>query len=166
LAEQTKMRFAVGAFDTWPQVRDALQDGRMRGLVPDSINCLALERVFVGTTIVAPNGERVTRQALPYPGNAETIACTSGALADCLTERLHSGAGTLKDALSHWLIPRHAGHFEDTVQAGKILFWMQLADSDDERHAYQCLLTHSSNTVGVHDLVVPGTKQQDTGGKA
>jgi hypothetical protein len=156
VAEKTKLRFAVGTFDTWPQVREALRDGRMRGLASDGFNCLGLERIFTGTVILAPNGERVTIEPMPFPGNAELIACTSGVLADRLTARLDSGAGSLKEALGHWLIPRHAARFEDTVQAGKILFWMQLADSDDERRAYQCLLTHSSDAVGVHDLIAPG----------
>ena len=154
LTEQTKLRFAVGAFDSWAQVREALRDGRIRGLVLNSFDCLALERLFAGKTIVAPNQERVPFQLLPFPGNAEPIACTSGALADHLIGRLHAGAGSLKDALGHWLIPRHAARFESVVQAGKILFWMQVADSDDERRAYQCLLAHSSDSVGVHDLVV------------
>jgi hypothetical protein len=160
LAENTKLRFAVGAFDNWPQVRQALRDARMRGLVLDGFNCLALERMFAGTTIVAPNQERVPIQPLPFPGDAEPIACTSGALSDCLTDRLRSGAGNLNEALSNWLIPRHAARFESMVQEGKILFWMQVADSDDERRAYQCLLTHSSNCVGVHDLVAPGRQEQ------
>jgi hypothetical protein len=159
LAEINKLRFAVGTFDSWPQVRQALRDARMRGLVLDSFNCLALERMFAGTTIVAPNQERVPIQLLPFPGNAEPIACTSGALADCLTERLRSGAGNLNEALSHWLIPRHAARFESVVQDAKILFWMQVADSDDERRAYQCLLTHSSNSVGVHDLITPDRQE-------
>jgi hypothetical protein len=40
---------------------------------------------------------------------------------------------------------------------------MQLADSDDEGRAYPCLLTHSSNSVGVHDLVAPDENQGGTG---
>jgi len=92
-------------------------------------------------------------QALPFPGNLEPITCTSGALADCLTERLIAGALSLKDALGHWLIPRHAAHLEDAILAGKILFWIRVGDADDERRAYHSLLAHSSNSVGVHDLV-------------
>jgi hypothetical protein len=152
------LRFAVGTFDTWPQVSEALREGRLRGLVMDSLNCLALERTFAGTHILAPDGERVAIQPLPFPGNVELIACTSGVLADRLAQRLRDGARSLGDALGHWLIPRHAAGFEDTVRGGKILFWMQVADSDDERRAYQCLLTHSSGSVGVHDLFVPGEK--------
>ena len=159
LAEQSKLRFAVGTFDSWAQVREALRDGRKRGLVLDSFNCLALERLFAGKTIVAPNQERVPIQLLPFPGNAEPIACTSGPLADHLMGRLRSGAGSLKDALGHWLIPRHAVTFEGVVQAGNILFWMQVANDDDERRAYHSLLAHSSSFVGVHDLVVPDQQE-------
>jgi hypothetical protein len=154
LARQTKLRFAVGTFDSWPQVREALRDARMRGLAFDGFNCLALERVFAGKTIMAPDQERVPIRLMPFPGDAEPVACTSGALADRLMLCLDAGAGSLKDALCHWLIPRHAACFESVVLAGKILLWIRVASDDDERRAYQCLLAQSSNSVGVHDLGV------------
>jgi hypothetical protein len=156
LTEQPKLRFAVGTFDTWSQVREALRDLRARGLVLDSFNCLALMRLFSGKTIMAPNQEPVPVQPLSFPGNSELIACTSGPLANCLMERLASGARSLKHALGLWLIPRHAAHFQDAIQAGGILLWVRVTDADDERLAYQSLLVHSSNSVGVHDLVLPG----------
>jgi hypothetical protein len=39
---------------------------------------------------------------------------------------------------------------------GKILFWIRVADANDERRTCQSLLAHSSNSVGVHDLMLPG----------
>jgi hypothetical protein len=153
---EAKLRFAVGRFESWSQVREALRDLRARGLVLGSFNCLALKRLFSGRTIRAPDQEPVPVQALPFPGGSELIACTSGPLANCLLERLASGAPSLKHAIGLWLIPRHAVHFEDAVQAGKILLWIRVADADDERRAYQSVLAHSSNSVGVHDLVLPG----------
>ncbi len=156
LTEQPKPRFAVGTFDSWTQVREALRDLCVRGLVLDSLNCLGLQRLFAGKTIVAPNQEPVVVRPLGFPDDPELVACTSGPLADCLMERLSAGAPTLKHALGLWLIPRHAAHFQDAVQAGRILLWIRVADADDERRAYQSLLAHSSNSVGVHDLVVPG----------
>jgi hypothetical protein len=77
LAEQRKLRFAVGTFDTWSQLREALDDARVRGLVLDSFNCIALQRVFVGKTIMAPSQEQVTLEVLPFLDSAELIACTS-----------------------------------------------------------------------------------------
>jgi hypothetical protein len=156
LTEQPKLRFAVGTFDSWSQVRDALRDLRVRGLVLDSFNCLALTHLFSGRTILAPDQEPVAVQALPFSARSAAIACTSGPLASRLMERLAAGASSLRDALGLWLIARHAAHFEDAVQAGRILLWIRVADADDERLAYQCLLAHSSNSVGVHDLMVPG----------
>jgi hypothetical protein len=47
------------------------------------------------------------------------------------------------------------GHVAELVPGG-VLLWVRVADADDERLAYQCLLVHSSNCVGVHDLVLPG----------
>jgi hypothetical protein len=156
LAEESKLRFAVGAFDAWSQLGEALRDARVRDLVLESFNCIALERVFTGTTIVAPTQVRLALQALPFSGTSELIVCTSGPLAECLLERLHSGAESLTAALGHWLIPRHAAYFEDAVKLGKILLWIRVSNADEERRAYQSLLAHSSNSVGVHDLVLPG----------
>jgi hypothetical protein len=53
--------------------------------------------------------------------------------------RLCAGAGSLKHALGHWLIARHAARFESVVKAGQILFWTQVVNDDDERRAYRCL---------------------------
>ena len=153
LTEQPKLRFAVGMFNSWAQLCDALRDLRARGLVLDSFNCLALERVFVGKAIIAPYQKPIAVEVLPFPESPESMACTSGPLADCLMERLSSGAQSLKDALGHWLIPRHAAHFHDAVEAGKILFWIRVVHADQERRAYQSLLARSSNSVGVHDLM-------------
>ena len=156
LTEQPKLRFAVGTFESWSQVREALHDLRARGLVLDSFNCLGLKRLFSGKTVMARDQEPMPVQALPFPASSELIVYTSGPLANCLIERLASGAHSLKHAVGLWLIPRHATHFEDAVQAGKLLLWIRVADADDERRAYQSLLAHSSNSVGVHDLVLPG----------
>ena len=68
LTEQPKLRFAVGTFDSWSQVREALRDLRVRGLVLDSINCLALTYLFSGRTILAPDEEPVAVQVLPFSG--------------------------------------------------------------------------------------------------
>jgi hypothetical protein len=155
LTGQPKLRFAVGTFDSWSQVRDALRDLRVRGLVLDSFNCVALTHLFSERTILAPDQKPVAVQALPFSGTSAAIACTSGPLADRLMERLAAGASSLRDALGLWLIPRHAAHFDDAVRVGRILLWIRVADADDERLAYQSLLAHSSNSVGVHDLIVP-----------
>jgi hypothetical protein len=155
LVDWPNLRFAVGSFDTWPQLRMAIHDLERRGLVLDSFNCLARRRAFAGETIITPSQEPVTIQDLAFPDNRELLACTSGPLADCLADRLRSGAGSLRDALALWLVPRHAAHFEDAVEAGKILKWIRVVDADDERRACQGLLTTTSNSVGVHDLRVP-----------
>jgi hypothetical protein len=158
MVQEPKLRFAVGTFDSWPQVRAALRDLRARGVVLDNFNCLALQRLFADKTIVAPDQASVAVAALPFADGADVIACTSGPLADKLTEQTTFGARTLQDALGRWIIPRHAARFEDAVHAGKILFWIQVANADEERRACQTLLAHSSNSVDVHDLVRPGAQ--------
>jgi hypothetical protein len=156
LAQNPKLRFAVGTFDSWAQVGNALHDLSDRGLVLDSFNCLALERVFAGKTVLAPDQQSVAVQALPFTHNSEPIACTSGPLARSLADRLSAGAQSLKDALGYWLIPRHAAHLQDAVQSGKILFWIRVTDPEDEQRACRTLLSHSSNSVGAHDFMPPG----------
>ena len=155
LGDRPRLRFAVGAFHGWEQLGEVLRDVRIRGLVLDSFNCLALQRMFDGKAILAPNQKRVPVRVLPFADSPEPVACTAGPLADCLIDRINSGARSLGSALGHWLIARHAKHFEDAALAGKILFWIQIFDADDERGAYQSLLAHSSNSVGVHDLMLP-----------
>jgi hypothetical protein len=150
------MRFAVGTFDSWTQVHEALGDARHRGLVSDRGSYLALERVFADKVIVAPGQRTLVIEALPFPAEAALIACTSGPLAECLAGRLRSGAQSLSEALSQWFIPRHAAHFAQAVQASKIVLWIPINDADDERHAYASLLAHSSDIVGVHDLIDSG----------
>jgi hypothetical protein len=158
LAEHFTLRFAVGTFDSWMRLREALRDARDRGLDFDSFNYLALERAFAGGTIVGPNQKLLVIEALPFSNDTELVACTSGPLADGLSERPSSGASSLIDALGHWLIPRHAAHFARAVRASKIVLWIRIAGADDERRAYQCLLINSFDVVGVHDLVLPGKR--------
>jgi hypothetical protein len=154
LTEQSILRFAVGAFDGWQPLREAVGDAHHRGLDFGSFSWLALERSFLGETIVVPTQKPLVIQPLPFPNDTVPIACTSGPLANCLLQRLRLGAGSLKDALGHWLIRRHAAHFYDVVQAGKIVPWIQVTDANDERRACEWLLARSSDAVGVHDLVV------------
>jgi hypothetical protein len=154
LTEPPKLRFAVGTFDSSAQLREALRDLCARGLALDSFNSLAFERLFAGKTILAPDQKLTAVEVLPFPESSEPMACTSGPLTDCLMQRVGSGAQSLKDALGHWLIPRHAAHFHDAVEAGKILFWIRVVDALEEQRAYQCLLACSSNSVGVHDLML------------
>jgi hypothetical protein len=159
LADLLNLRFAVGTFAAWQQLYETLQDARLRGLAPDRLSCLALRRVFTGKIRIAPFHEPVSIQKLAFPDNRELIGCTYGQLAACLSERLRSGASSLKDALGHWLVPRHAAHFQEAVDGGNILLWIQVATADEERRACFSLLANSSNSIGVHDLVVPPSSQ-------
>ena len=148
------LRFAVGTFGSWTELHAALQDLRVRG-VAHGMNCLALHRVLDLAAATMPSNMSAPIELLAFPENREPIACTSGPLAECLAERLRLGAISLKDALSHWLIPRHAAGFQSAVENGKILQWIRVTDADEERRACQSLLASSSSSVGVHDLTLP-----------
>jgi hypothetical protein len=151
---RSKLRFAVAAFDTWELVQPAVQDladGRPQS---QDFNYLGLQRVLAGALDpVAGDSCSLPLRPLSFPGNPELICCTDGAVADRLAGRLGVGAQTLKAALSHWLIPRHAAHLQDAVESGRIVLWVQISDVESERRAYQSLLAKTSSPVGVHDLI-------------
>ena len=153
LTEQPNLRFAVGSFDSQLQLRRGLDDLGRRGLDPDSFHYLALSRVFGDDRLLTHPRTPASLAEVTFPENREPFGCTTGILYDCLLDRLGSDARSLKDALSHWLVPRHAAHFQEIVDKGKIQLWIRLTSAEDERNAYQSLLANSSNSVGVHDLV-------------
>ena len=107
---------------------------------------------FDGKTILAPSLQPVAIEKLAFSPDLGVICCTSGLLASCLCERIDAGANSLADALGFWLLPRHAAYFQQAVQKGNILLWLEITNDDYERRACQGLLASSSNSVGVHDL--------------
>jgi len=153
LTEQPNLRFAVGSFDSQLQLGRSLDDLCRRGLSPDGFHYLALSRVFSGEKLLTHSRTPASVAEVTFPENREPFGCTTGILHDCLLDRLGSDARSLKDALSHWLLPRHAAHFQEIVDKGKIQLWIRLTSAEDERNACQSLLANSSNSVGVHDLV-------------
>jgi hypothetical protein len=154
LIERLTFRFAVGTFDNWQQLSTVLEDLRLRGFILHSFNCLALKRVFSEKVFLTPSQKPVPIETLAFSSQSEDICCTSGPLATCLLASLEAGAKNLKDALSKWLIPKHAIYLERTLGEGNILFWLEVADPDEERSACQSLLATSSGLVGVHDFVL------------
>jgi hypothetical protein len=146
-------RFAIGTFDSWSGVNTTLQDLGAGGSKLNDLNCLGLHRVLAQSGGLMGAVPSIGLRELPFQKNPELISCTSGPIADRLAWRLALGAPTLKSALAHWLIPRHAAHLQNAVEHGRIVLWLQLFDNDDERRAYRSLLARSSNSVGVHDLL-------------
>jgi hypothetical protein len=151
----TKLRFAVGIFDSWEKLRDGACDLGVRGLGLDSLNCLGLRSAFAGETTIAPWREPSRVFEFAFPGNSEPIACTDGPLAERLGDGARVGAASLMDVLALWLLPRHAAYLQDTIEAGNIQLWVRIVDADGERGACQSLVALSSGSVGVHDLVSP-----------
>jgi hypothetical protein len=154
LNEVPHLRFAAGSFESWLQLCPAFDDLCRRGFATESFSCLALERVFAGKPAgVLP--EANTMEDLAFSDLPAPVCCTAGPLRDLLLDRLQSGTQSFKEALSHWMVPRHAAHFQETVEKGQIQLWIRLANGEDERRACQGLLASSCNSVGVHDLVAP-----------
>lgn len=142
------MRFAIAAFDTWPEAQQALHVLDVAGKALNDVSYLAQERV-----LGEPKASTARQTVHLFGETGRGIGCSVGPVADRLTGRLASGATTLQAALGGWLIARHAANLQQAVEDGKILLWVQLFDNDDERRACHSLLATSSNFVGVHDLV-------------
>ncbi len=152
VSEPTTLRFAVGIFDAWSEVLASVQELIEAGLAENAFSVLALQRVLA--PVVVHPGRGMSLSDLPFPGNTEMIAASTGPIVDRLASMLDAKAQTLSSALGHWLIPRHAAQLEGAVAAGKIILWVQLFDNEEERRACRSLLAKSSNSVGVHDLGV------------
>jgi hypothetical protein len=154
LTDRLILHFAVGTFDNWQQLSTAFEDLRLREFVFHSFNCLALKQVFSGRMVVISSLKSVAVQSLTFSSGPEEICCTSGPLATCLHASVEAGATNLKDAFGLWLVPRHARYLERAVEERKILLWLDVADTDEERSACQSLLKTSSGLVGVHDIIL------------
>jgi hypothetical protein len=151
--ERATLRFAVGIFDAWVDAQASIQDLDTAETTYSPFSFLGLHRVLA--PVAAREHSGMSLLDLPFPGNRELIAGTSGPVANGLAIRLTANADSLSSALGSWLIPRHAAHLEQAVVAGKIVLFVQLFDDDGERRACQSLLARSSNSVGVHDMVGP-----------
>jgi hypothetical protein len=144
-ARDQHLRFAIAAFSSSAAAARAAQELQTVDRPAESISRLALSSAL--------DISRSSLKELPFPNNAEPLACTKGAIAQQLAQKLDSGAPTLQTALSTWLIPRHALQLERAVEDGGVLVWVELHDSEDERNAYRILLSAGCSLVGVHDLV-------------
>lgn len=139
-------RFAVAAFDT-------LADAQKAGEQLCSGSSPLCDISYLGLQRVVTPGPALSYSSLPFPGNAAPLCCSPGPIADRLAARLGAGTRSLQAALTTWLIPRHAAQLQRTVDAGKIVLWVQLADHADEQRAYRTLTAAGCTTVGMHDLV-------------
>ena len=84
--ERPTLRFAVGIFDTWADVRATVRDLLSAGMAESSFNCLGLHRVLA--PVAARPDNRLSLRDLHFPGNADLVSVTEGRLAACLAERL------------------------------------------------------------------------------
>lgn len=139
-------RYAVGAFNNWPEALGALQELHSGSKPIEDISYLGLKSKLQ-TLPIEPLIE------LAFPTNGGQIACSAGHISKHLADRLSSGAASLRSALVTWLIPRHAEQIQQMVNEGKIVVWVRLDDPEDERRAYRALLAAGCGSVGVHDLI-------------
>jgi hypothetical protein len=149
------IRFAVGIFESWPQFYGAVDDLLDRGLKIEQFSCVALQHVFSTDADDARITTTPQPVVLEFAENRAPIACTVGPFCDRLQECVAAGSRSLKEALGCWLIRRHAAHFAQLIDQGKIQLWIKLLRPEEERSAYESLLANSSNSVGVHDLTSP-----------
>ena len=115
LTEYPDLRFAVGTFDSWTQLRNVLARCSASRRWPST----ASTALPLNISLRGKNDRRAVPmsassvQSLAFPGNRQRNLLhfwSTGRLA--LRSRLRSGAPSLRDALGHWLVPRHAAHFQ------------------------------------------------------
>ena len=146
MSKQPNCRFAVAAFEAWPDVRTTIEALRSGAHAFPDISYLALAGVLAHETTVK-------FRVLPFPRDAEPIACSVGPVAERLHAQVGAGVPSLQVALGTWLIPRHAMQLQDCIEQGEIVLWVGLPDNGAERQAYRILLASGCKWVGVHDLV-------------
>lgn len=160
MTKEPRERYAVGAFDGWERVLDALRQLQSRGLDLGSVSLLATKRALEceakplsaeATAVVKSVLERAI--AFEFPLSDTVVCCTDGLLADHISARFKQGAANLMEALATWLLRRHAEGLERAVRRGRILMWIQLFDVEGERNACEVLLAVGCGTVEVHDFM-------------
>jgi hypothetical protein len=158
MARLRSARFAVGTFNTWDGVCEALRDLRVAGVDLNTLSFLGLHRAMAGA---GEHSLELQLRVLTLTKAGEPVCCTGGPLADRLAERVNDGAPSLQDALDLWLVSRHAARIQEAVEGGCLMLWIQLFDAQDERRACTILLTHCSSVVEVHDLAaLPPAKEE------
>jgi hypothetical protein len=145
VTQDRPLRFAVAAFNTLNAAQTVSLELASIANSPGKVSYLGLHEVLDAGT--------AELQKLPFPVNRALVACSDGLVADRLAARLGGGAGSLREALATWLIPRHAAEIERAVENGDVIVWVQLQDDEEERRAYRTLLAAGCHSVGVHDLV-------------
>jgi hypothetical protein len=146
VTDPAALRFAVAAFDTWADAHKVAQE-----LCSGSNPLSGIS--YLGLRDVLSEDRAQPLSDLAFPGNAAPVVCSTGPVAERLAARLDAGMPSLQAALAAWLIPRHAAQLQRTVDNGKIVLWVQLADHADEQRAYRTLMAANCTSVGVHDLV-------------
>src|SRR5262249_54079940 len=91
--EPQRLRFAVGVFGGWPDVEACVGELTAAGMLQSAFNLLGLRRVLAPVAERASDG--LLLRELPFPGNKELMAGTSGPVAERLAMRLAADGDTL-----------------------------------------------------------------------
>jgi hypothetical protein len=90
---------------------------------------------------------------LPFGSGSEALGCSDGMLAQLLRFRIEEGCTGFGDALSPWMLDKHAKRLEDDVRQGRLLLWTKLPTAEQERQVCEALLKARFLRLEVHDLV-------------
>ena len=150
------LRFVVGSLTNFEQAEDALDDLLKHSLPKDAISILARQDLL--SHDARAFGVLDRDAASPSEGDLLTsrgkkILCLGRSLNCALQDRAGHGSKSLKDALQHWLLPRHAGSLSEIVDRGWILIWAEVHTPEEEHAASLSLLRNSRGTVEAHDFI-------------
>jgi hypothetical protein len=152
LVEPKQARFAVGDFATWHAARETLRGLHSLGVPRNAVSVLGLRRHFqdqAGSQDAPP----LHLLELACGQSPDVVCCTSGMLAERLSDAFAKGAATLGDAFSRWLPLPTAQRIQRSISEGVLLVWVQVLDGNDERRACTGLLALCASGVEVHDLL-------------
>src|SRR5262245_30289923 len=109
--QAANVRFVVGSLATMEQAVSAVNDLRGHDSPADAIAVLAKEELLSRESekIAALDGDDRSQAEFDLlESHKGMVQCYGETLGDLLQSRVSRGSKTLKDALQHWLLPRHA----------------------------------------------------------
>lgn len=184
-----KVREAVGIFDTFEALQDAVDDLSLHGFSRETLSLMADDATIkarlgetyqdIGEAKDDPRAPRIAYVAPEEVGDAAGMAiglpayvgaiiaggailATGGTLlAGALAAAAGGlGGGAIGSRLARWIGHRHGQLLQDHPKKGGLLLWVNLRDAEQERQAREILARHTPHPVEVHELPSPVTSRE------
>ncbi|NIA71441.1 hypothetical protein HBA54_22875 [Pelagibius litoralis] len=155
-----RVRYAVGAFADWENLRIALDELAFAAIQIEAIAMMTGPTVLNASPLFAsaPSDHRIFRLTnnlteMEILRNANPVVTSAGALFPPLTTSATDTSPRGRFALQDWLPKGSAVYLQQQIDKKAILLWVCVGNSDEEHHALRVLLKHCKGQVQVHDLL-------------